>query len=59
MADDIYEDIEAEVRKVAMSLPPSDLGSHRAIQAVARYVHDKLRKAREDEREAAFKRYEF
>lgn len=56
---DIYEDIEAEVRRVAMSLPPSDLGSHRAIQAVARYVHQKLRTAREDERAKGHKKYEF
>lgn len=54
-----YEDIESEVRKLAMSLPPSDFGAHLAIQAVARYVHDKLQKAREDEQAAAFKRYEF
>lgn len=59
MARDIYEDIEAEVRKLAMSLPPSDLGSTRAIQAVARYVYDKLQKVREDERAEAFKLYEF
>lgn len=59
MPDDTYEDVEAEVRKLAMSLPPSDLGSTRAIQAVARYVVEKLQKAREDERVAAFKRYEF
>lgn len=37
-----YDEIEAEVRKLAHSFPPSDFGSHRAIQAVAKYVHDKL-----------------
>jgi hypothetical protein len=53
-----YDEIEAEVRKLAHSQPPSDFGSTRAIQAIARYVHEKLEKAREDERAAAFKRYE-
>lgn len=37
-----YDEIEAEVRKLAHSFPPSDFGSHRAIQAVAQYVFGKL-----------------
>jgi hypothetical protein len=37
-----YDEIEAEVRKLAHSLPPSDFGSTRAIQAVAAYVAKKL-----------------
>lgn len=41
-----YEDIEAEVRKLAHSFPPSDFGSHRAIQAVAQYVVEKLKQER-------------
>lgn len=40
-----YQDIEAEVRKLAHSLPPSDFGSTRAIQAVALYVAGKLANA--------------
>ena len=31
---------EAAMRKAAMSLPPSDFGSHRAIQAAARAADD-------------------
>lgn len=38
----LYDEIEAEVRKLAHSLPPSDFGSTRAIQAVAHYVVGKL-----------------
>lgn len=38
-----YDSIEREVRALAMSLPPSDLGSTRAIQAIAEYVDRKLR----------------
>jgi len=45
-ADETYDEIEAEVRKVAMSIPPSDLGSTRGIQAVAQYVYDKLKMVR-------------
>ena len=40
-----YDQIEQEVRELAMSLPPSDFGSTRVIQAVASYVHLKLRGA--------------
>lgn len=36
-----YDEIESEVRKLAHSLPPSDLGSTRAIQAITRYVFEK------------------
>jgi hypothetical protein len=43
-----YEAIEAEVRKLAHSLPPSDFGSTRAIQAVAQYVYAKLKQASTD-----------
>jgi hypothetical protein len=35
-----YAEIETEVRKIAMSLPPSDFGSTRAIQAVAQWVSE-------------------
>ena len=38
--------IEAAVRKMAHSFPPSDLGSHRAIQAVAAFVHNAVRAER-------------
>lgn len=39
--------LEARVRKMAYSLPPSDLGSTRAIQAVAAFIEDELRPSRE------------
>jgi hypothetical protein len=42
-----YEEIEAEVRKLAHSLPPSDFGSTRVIQAVATYVEQKIKEAAE------------
>ena len=41
-----WEEIEAEVRKMAHSIPPSDLGSTRAIQEVTRYVLLKLQEER-------------
>ena len=41
-----YEDIEAEVRKLAHSYPPSDFGSHRAIQAITEFVVKKLEQER-------------
>ena len=37
-----YQEIEDEVRRLAHSLPPSDLGSTRAIQAVSRFIYTKL-----------------
>jgi hypothetical protein len=40
-----YDEMESEVRKLAHSLPPSDFGSTRAIQAVTAFVFDKLREA--------------
>lgn len=38
-------DLESRVRKMAYSLPPSDLGSTRAIQAIARFVEAEIRAA--------------
>ncbi len=38
----LQSEIEEEVRQLAMSMPPSDFGSHRAIKAIAKYVSDKL-----------------
>jgi hypothetical protein len=37
-----YDDIEAEVRALARSIPPSDFGSTRAIHAVANLIMQKL-----------------
>jgi hypothetical protein len=42
-----YDEIEAEVRKLAHSLPPSDFGSTRAIQAIARFVIEKIARERD------------
>jgi hypothetical protein len=41
------QEIEEEVRKLAHSLPPSDFGSTRAIQAVAKYVQEKMKLERD------------
>jgi hypothetical protein len=38
-----YQQIEDEVRALAMSMPPSDFGSTRVIQAVALWTYDKLK----------------
>lgn len=37
-----YDAIRDEVRALAMSLPPSDLGSARAVSAITEYVVAKL-----------------
>lgn len=37
-----YDEIRNEVRALAMSLPPSDFGSARAISAISDYVVAKL-----------------
>ena len=37
--------LEVRVRKMAHSLPPSDLGSTRAIQAITRFVEDEIQAA--------------
>ena len=48
------KEIEAEVRKLAHSLPRSDFGSTRAIQAVAQYVCDKIESLEESHAEALY-----
>ena len=48
MIEQRYEEIESEVRTLAHSLPPSDFGSHRAIQAVAKFVYEKSLEAYRD-----------
>ena len=48
MIEQRYEEIESEVRTLAHSLPPSDFGSHRIIQAVAEFVYEKSLEAYRD-----------
>lgn len=42
-----YTELEAAVRKMAHDLPPSDLGSTRAIQHVTRFCMNLLQEALE------------
>ena len=48
MLDQTLQDVEEEVRRLAMSMPPSDFGSHRAVQAIAKYCYDKMGEAVRD-----------
>ena len=42
-----HDEMQRKVRKMAHELPPSDLGSHRAIMHVTNFVFDVLRESRD------------